>query len=255
MYRLAAQLRRLLVVTCVLQAQQPHAPAALHTPPSAVAQSSVCQLATTARPALLRFVARAGSAQRASSMEEPYRSNVFDIAVMGAGGVGKTCLTVRLLTDCFVEEYDPTIGSDPPKQLEIDGKLAILNITDTAGQEEFAELRKLWMEDAGGFLFVYSVTSPVGLELVAELYEEVLRVKECAAVPAVIVGNKCDLEEERKVTFEEGKALAERYSLPFMETSAKTKINHEECFRQVVREMRDDVLPPEKLNKRSCVIA
>lgn len=55
---------------------------------------------------------------------------------------------------------------------------------------------------------------------------------------SVLVGNKCDMEDKRQVTYEQGKSLADQWGVPFMETSAKAKINNEECFYQVVREIR-----------------
>jgi GTPase SAR1 family protein len=55
---------------------------------------------------------------------------------------------------------------------------------------------------------------------------------------SVLVGNKCDMEDKRQVSYDQGKKLADEWGCPFLETSAKTKINNEECFYQVVREIR-----------------
>ena len=68
--------------------------------------------------------------------------------------------------------------------------------------------------------------------------EQILRVKDVAEVPMILVGNKCDLEEERDVTTSEGKELAKLFNCPFFETSAKARINVEEVFYESVREIR-----------------
>ena len=62
--------------------------------------------------------------------------------------------------------------------------------------------------------------------------------KETDKVPIVLVGNKCDMEGERQVSFDQGQTLAQEWGCPFFESSAKAKINNEECFYAVVREVR-----------------
>ena len=62
-------------------------------------------------------------------------------------------------------------------------------------------------------------------------------------VPMVLVGNKCDLDDQRQVPLDEGKKLAEEWGCPFMEVSAKEKIRNEDCFFQVVREIRASQMP------------
>jgi hypothetical protein len=64
--------------------------------------------------------------------------------VLGSGGVGKSALTFRLITDNFVTEYDPTIEDDYRKAINIDGQVERLDILDTAGQEEYNSMRDMW---------------------------------------------------------------------------------------------------------------
>jgi len=65
------------------------------------------------------------------------------------------------------------------------------------------------------------------------------RVKDAEKVPMVLVGNKCDLDAERQVTTQEGEERAKQWACPFFETSAKTRVNVEESFFQLVREIRN----------------
>ena len=80
------------------------------------------------------------------------------ITVLGSGGVGKSTLTIRLITNNFVEEYDPTIEDSYRKQCYIDNKIALLDILDTAGQEEYGSMQDHWMRVGKGFLLIYDIT-------------------------------------------------------------------------------------------------
>lgn len=83
--------------------------------------------------------------------------NDFKIVVIGSGAVGKTALTVRLVTQNFLKVYDPTIEDNYNKILPIDGVTANLDILDTAGQDEYNQMQDQWMRDGKGFLIVYSI--------------------------------------------------------------------------------------------------
>lgn len=81
------------------------------------------------------------------------------------------------------------------------------------------------MKNGQGFVLVYSITAQSTFNDLQDLREQILRVKDTDDVPMVLVGNKCDLEEERVVGKELGKSLANQFNCAFMETSAKAKIN------------------------------
>ncbi|GLD94536.1 hypothetical protein PINS_up003147 [Pythium insidiosum] len=86
-------------------------------------------------------------------------SKEYKLVVLGSGGVGKSALTIRLVTDNFLEDYDPTIEDSYRKLSTIDGDQVVLDILDTAGQEEYTSMQDQWMREGNGFLLVYSVTS------------------------------------------------------------------------------------------------
>jgi GTPase KRas protein len=137
-----------------------------------------------------------------------------------------------------LEEYDPTIEDSYRKNVKIDNEPALLDILDTAGQEEFSSMQDQWMRDGKGFLLVYNITSRPTFEEIENLHNKILRTKDANQIPCVLVGNKCDLEDQRAVNKDEGAALAKKLGCPFYETSARYRLNNEECFFQLVKEIR-----------------
>lgn len=139
---------------------------------------------------------------------------------------GKSALTVQFVQGIFVEKYDPTIEDSYRKQIEVDGQQCMLEILDTAGTEQFTAMRDLYMKNGQGFLLCYSITSVNSYNEIIDLREQILRVKDTDDVPMILVGNKCDLEEERVVNKDQGANLARSFNnCAFLESSAKAKIN------------------------------
>lgn len=161
----------------------------------------------------------------------------YRVVLIGEGGVGKSCLTIRFINEKFVEEYDPTLEDSYRKQVTVDDKEYLLDIFDTAGQEDFSAVRDQYMRTGDGFICVYAITLPHSFSKIKDFYDHVRRVKDIETFPLVILGNKCDLESERKVSTEEGQTLAQELGGKFLETSAKTATNVDEAFHTIVREM------------------
>ncbi|GMM54469.1 Ras family GTPase [Maudiozyma humilis] len=170
------------------------------------------------------------------------KSNIreYKLVVVGGGGVGKSALTIQLIHAHFVDEYDPTIEDSYRKQVVIDEKVTILDILDTAGQEEYSAMREQYMRTGEGFLLVYSVTSRTSFDELMTYYQQIQRVKDADYIPVVVVGNKSDLEDERQVSYEDGAYLAKQMNAPFLETSAKQAIHVEDAFYTLVRLVRDN---------------
>ncbi|MCJ1316132.1 Ras GTPase [Xylographa vitiligo] len=177
----------------------------------------------------------------------------YKLVVVGGGGVGKSCLTIQLIQAHFVDEYDPTIEGGnilpPPcpwltladsyrKQCVIDDEVALLDVLDTAGQEEYSAMREQYMRTGEGFLLVYSITSRQSFEEIQVFQQQILRVKDRDYFPIIIVGNKCDLDGDREVSTQEGEAMARGFGCKFIETSAKSRINVDNAFYEIVREIR-----------------
>ncbi|KAH8656730.1 ras small monomeric GTPase [Ilyonectria robusta] len=167
--------------------------------------------------------------------------------------VSKTALTIQLCLQHFVETYDPTIEDSYRKQVVIDGQACMLEVLDTAGQEEYTALCDQWIQDGEGFVIVYSISSRLSLSRVRGFHRQIQQAKEfCASsppspgspilavnsqapVPIMLVGNKSDRAAEREVSTQEGHALAHELGCEFVETSAKNYINVEKAFYDVVR--------------------
>jgi len=88
------------------------------------------------------------------------------------------------------------------KQCVIDEEVALLDVLDTAGQEEYSAMREQYMRTGEGFLLVYSITSRQSFEEIRVFQQQILRVKDKDYFPIIVVGNKCDLESEREVSTE-----------------------------------------------------
>jgi len=159
------------------------------------------------------------------------------LVVLGSGGVGKSALTVQFVQGIFVEKYDPTIEDSYRKLMEIDGNQYMLEILDTAGTEQFTAMRDLYMKNGQGFVLAYSIIAQSTFNDLPDLREQILRVKDTDKVPMVVVGNKCDLSDQRIITTEQGQALATKFGAVFIEASAKTKINVDQIFHELVRQI------------------
>ncbi|KAL3999394.1 solute carrier family 25, member 38 [Sarotherodon galilaeus] len=180
----------------------------------------------------------------------------YKVVVLGSGGVGKSALTVQFVTGTFIEKYDPTIEDFYRKEIEVDSSPSVLEILDTAGTEQFASMRDLYIRNGQGFILVYSLVNQQSFQDIKPMRDQIIRVKSTISlmslsllicryqqVPVVLVGNKVDLEDEREVSPSEGQALAEDWGCPFMETSAKSKTMVDELFAEIVRQMDFCPLP------------
>lgn len=160
---------------------------------------------------------------------------------MGSGAVGKSALTIRMVTDDqFAKEYDPTIEDNYRTQVVVDGETSILDILDTAGQAEFSSMQSSWIREGEGFVLVYAVDDSVSFEQVQILREKIIRCKDTENPSVVLVANKTDLDQDKwEVSDKEGRRLALRWNCPIFMTSCKANVNCDEPFFQLVRSVRD----------------
>lgn len=178
--------------------------------------------------------------------------NIYKIVVFGGGGVGKSSLVLQYVEGnaLFLNQYDPTIEDSFRKRVKIDNENYILDILDTAGQDEFSALRDQYNRIADGYILVYSITSRPTFDEIDEFRDRIFRVRDCDRVPMILVGNKRDLDSDRKVSFKEGFEKASRLGgIPFIETSAKDFVNVDEIFSEIVRVIRSGIYQPVNRSK------
>ena len=161
---------------------------------------------------------------------------LFKILIIGESGVGKTCLLLRFTEDSFTTTFLTTIGIDfKIKIINLEDKLIKLQIWDTAGQERFRTITKTYYKGAHGIILTYDVTDQDSFKNIRNWIKQI-EANAQGNVKRVLVGNKCD-KPDRVVTEEEGKKLADDYSMSFFETSAKTNQNVSEVFNYLTKEI------------------
>jgi len=104
------------------------------------------------------------------------RAHIHKIVCVGDGGVGKSAITIQFTQNHFVQIYDPTIENTYRKTVEIGDKVVVLDILDTAGQEEYAAMRDQYIRQGMGFILVYSIDSRESFELLEEFHGRIVRV-------------------------------------------------------------------------------
>ena len=120
--------------------------------------------------------------------------------------------------------------------MEVNGKKVKLQIWDTAGQERFKNITASYYRGGNGVLVVYDITDRDSFE---NLNSWLIDIEKNANknVYKLLIGNKSDLEEKRKVTYQEGKDFATSNGMQFMETSAKTASKVQEAFELLTQEI------------------
>ncbi|XP_021908684.1 ras-related protein RABC2a [Carica papaya] len=176
----------------------------------------------------------------------------FKILLIGDSGVGKSSLLVSFISSS-VEDLAPTIGVDfKIKQLTVGDKRLKLTIWDTAGQERFRTLTSSYYRGAQGIILVYDVTRRETFTNLSDVWAKEVDLystnQDCVKM---LVGNKVDRDTERAVSREEGMALAQEHGCLFLECSAKTRENVDQCFKELALKIME---VPSLLEEGSTVV-
>ena len=163
-------------------------------------------------------------------MDDENYDFIFKVLLLGNSDVGKSSLLLRYVDSVWNDAFVSTIGVDfKVKTLTINEKKVKMQIWDTAGQERFRTVVSTYFRGAHGILLLYDVTNRDSFKnLESWLIEIEKNAKE--KVLKILIGNKCDLTDDREITSDEGKAFALRNGMEFMETSAKMNTNVSEAF-------------------------
>ncbi|XP_045047227.1 rho-related GTP-binding protein RhoG [Desmodus rotundus] len=196
-------------------------------------------------------------------MDSKGRMQTIKCVVVGDGAVGKTCLLISYTTKSFPEEYIPTVFDNYSAQTSVDGQLVILNLWDTAGQEEYDRLRTLSYPQTNIFVICFSISSPSSYDNVRyKWYPEVTR--HCPNVPVLLVGTKRDLRDDLETvnklkeqslmptTPQQGTSLAKQVgAVKYLECSALLQDGVQEVFLEAVRAV---LYPATKKSTKKCVL-
>ncbi|CDO93450.1 unnamed protein product [Kluyveromyces dobzhanskii CBS 2104] len=170
------------------------------------------------------------------------KKNILKVIILGDSGVGKTSLMHRYVNDKYSQQYKATIGADfLTKEVVVnDDKVATMQVWDTAGQERFQSLGVAFYRGADCCVLVYDVTNAKSFDNVKSWRDEFLvhaNVASPETFPFVILANKVDVEESKKVvSSRSAQELAKSLgNVPLFFTSAKDSINVQDAFEEIAR--------------------
>ncbi len=166
--------------------------------------------------------------------EETNYELLYKVIIIGDTNVGKSNILTRYLKDEFSSNTKSTVGVELGiKFLKIKNIKAKIQIWDTAGQERYKAITSSYFKGSNGCFIVYDITNEASFDNIEKWYEQI-QSETSKEIPIVLVGNKCDLEDERKVPTEKAKEKAENLKCAFFETSALKGTNIDKIFEELV---------------------
>uniref|UniRef100_A0A8C4QTF2 small monomeric GTPase n=1 Tax=Eptatretus burgeri TaxID=7764 RepID=A0A8C4QTF2_EPTBU len=177
-----------------------------------------------------------GEAPRHSGREttEQNYDNMFKLLIIGNSAVGKTSFLFRYSEDTFTPAFVSTVGIDfKVKTVERNKKKIKLQIWDTAGQERYRTITTAYYRGAMGFVLMYDITNEDSFNAVQDWATQI-QTYSWDNAQVILVGNKCEMENERIVSEERGRELAEQLGFEFFEASAKDNVNVKKAFEHLV---------------------
>ena len=171
--------------------------------------------------------------------EENSYELLYKIVIIGDTCVGKTNILSRYLDNQFSSNTKSTVGVELGiKFLKIKNTSTKTQIWDTAGQERYQAITSSYFRGSDGCFIVYDITNETSFNNIEKWYEKIHEEND-KDIPIIIVGNKCDLENERKVPTDKGKEKAQNLKCAFYETSALKVMNIEQIFDELVNTIYD----------------
>ncbi|MCJ1373517.1 GTP-binding protein [Loxospora ochrophaea] len=168
---------------------------------------------------------------------------------------GKSSLAVRFVESHFVDSYYPTIENTFSKTVRHKGQDFITEIVDTAGQDEYSIMNSKHFIGIHGYMLVYSVASKQSFDMIQIIRDKILNHLQVEWVPLVIVGNKSDLKsEQRQVSADQGRRLAEEFRCGFTEASARLNENVSQAFESMIAEIEKSQNPGEPTGGGKCYV-
>ena len=166
---------------------------------------------------------------------------VLKYIIIGNSGVGKSNILLRYTEDYFYDDFKTTIGVEfGSKIIEINNKKYRIQIWDTAGQETFRSITRAYYKNSVCACLVYDITNRKSFDEIQNWFDDCKK-QTAKTIQIVLIGNKNDLENDRKISYDEGKTFAEKNNFIFMETSAKTGKNINEIFELSVKNIDENI--------------
>lgn len=185
--------------------------------------------------------------------------NNYKLVLLGDTAVGKSCIAMRYVNDDFYEFQEPTIGAAfLSKHITINNQEFRLDIWDTAGQERYRSLAPMYYRGAQAALVIYDITMNSSFNGAKSWIKELKsKTTNCYIV---LLGNKCDLEKNRRVENDDVENFCLENNIKHILTSAKTGENVEKVFKTIIENLpekiiiENTVIIPEvdSTNKKSC---
>ena len=162
------------------------------------------------------------------------------VIIIGDSGVGKTNLLTKFCDGVFKDSYVATIGVDfKLKTIHVDDSKVKLQIWDTAGQQRFRNITQTYYKGAAGIILAYSINNKPSFKNILTWIKQI-ESNTSESVCKILIGTKCDLEYEREVEEEQGRKMAEKHNMLFLEVSAKSSTNVEQTFYNLTKEIKDN---------------
>ena len=163
--------------------------------------------------------------------------NKIKLFSLGNASVGKTSYIVKFTDDLFRDNTLITTGIDLKiKMINYNEKEYRIEFYDTAGQERYRAISLNSIKSADGIVLMYDITNQKSFDDISNWMKNI-RQLQGNEFPMILVGNKCDLESKRIVTYEEGIELSKTYKIPFFEVSNKKGINIEESSLELIKQI------------------
>uniref|UniRef100_A0A7S4IMH1 Uncharacterized protein n=1 Tax=Vannella robusta TaxID=1487602 RepID=A0A7S4IMH1_9EUKA len=177
---------------------------------------------------------------------------IYKILLLGDPDAGKSCLLLRYVDETYSDVFISTIGVDyKSKNIQVDGSDVKLQIWDPSKDSQFNHVTSSFYRGAAGIFLMFDVGNAESFQNISEWLSAVKRFGSCN-VTTFIVGAKCD-KEERVVSIEQAKELADSEGLTYIETSAKEDLNVEEAFNKIASSIAEIKAKEEILNPKGAV--
>ena len=162
---------------------------------------------------------------------------MFKVVLVGDSFVGKTNIMSKYIKNEFHEDSKATVGVEfGSKQFTVEGHSIKAQIWDTAGQERYKAITSAYYKGAKGAFIVYDVTRKQTFDSVEKWVNDVTAVAD-KKITIILIGNKCDLEDQRQITKEQGEEKANKLEIAFLETSAYSGENLDKAFDKMMNEV------------------